>query len=92
MSKSSYTTHGGSWYDYQALARAACRDRLLPDNRLNYVGLRIMEEVEESDIPRVARGSAWRLDAADARAAVRYYVLPPVYRYNDVGFRIMEGL
>ena len=91
MSKSSYTIHGGSWYDYQALSRAACRDRLHPDNLGYYVGFRIMEEVEESDTTRVARGGSWLNHAANARAAVRPNIHPDNRGYY-AGFRIVEGL
>ena len=85
MSNSSYTIHGGAWYDYQALARAAYRYGIPSVNSNAVVGFRV---VEEHGI-YVAHGGAWGLNAAYARAAFRHFV-HPVARINYVGFRVVE--
>ena len=48
-----------------------------------------MEEVEESDTPRVVRGGAGYRDAAFARAVYRGN-LRPVDRGSVAGFRVVE--
>jgi len=87
MSKSSYTIHGGSWFNFQALARAAARNRNFVDDRFNFAGFRA---VEEHGICAV-RGGSWDYSHAFARAA-DHNSDHPDDRYDDVGFRIMEGL
>ena len=84
MNKDSYTIYGGSWYDYQALARAVYRNGVHPVNRSAVVGFRAVEEVM-----CMVRGGAWALDAANARAACRYYIRPGG-RGGGVGFRTVE--
>lgn len=80
---------GGSWHYVASLARVALRYHLPPrPRRLDYLGFRLAEEVEEAK--RVNRGGCWGSAPAFARVAYRGGITPSS-RGSNLGFRLVEN-
>ena len=50
----------------------------------------VISSSPEAGLHRVIRSSSWNYGGRDFRSAVRYHD-PAVDRYDDVGFRLVEG-
>jgi formylglycine-generating enzyme required for sulfatase activity len=93
-SKSDRARRGACWFGIQRYAQVAERINGGPGNRSNFLGVRLVEEVDEDQTPasgsnRVIRGCSWYDPAQYARVAFRFYA-PPADRRNGLGFRLVE--
>ena len=82
---------GGSWSYAPAFARVAGRYRNTPSIRFDYLGFRLVEEVEEAEEAEevMHRGGSWNNDPRYARVASRFRGSPDV-RGNYLGLRLVE--
>jgi len=85
---------GGSWGSFPRRARVVRRGRDAPVSRGNYLGLRLVEEVEETveeveEFARVISGGSWGNSPRYARVVNRLWFSPD-FRSRSLGLRLVE--
>jgi formylglycine-generating enzyme required for sulfatase activity len=88
-------SRGGSWSLGPQYARVARRRHFAPGYRYDFLGVRLVEEVDEEQTPasgsrRGILGSTWYSPPQFARAAARGYDGTPGARGNGLGVRLVE--